>query len=315
VSRLRRRIDGWQRRHASVAFAVAVGRKFVDDRAGAFAALIAYYAFFSIFPLLLALTSVLGFVLQGDEQLQEDIVDSVFAELPVVGPEIRDSVGRIDGSGPALVIGLGLALWAGLGVALALSRAFDRVWGVPRVRRRGYVAARARGLLLLVAIGVSLVVSSVATGTAIAGEFGSRLESVLTVALSVAADAIVMALVFLLGTSRRVRLAEVLPGVLLCTGGLLVLQTLGAVYVQATIQRASATYGLFAAVIGLLSWLLLTAQLLLVAAEVNAVRADRLWPRSLGGTLTEADERALGRAAALTQSDARQRIAVTFDEP
>ena len=73
------RIDGWQRRHASVAFAVAVGRKFVDDRAGGFAALIAYYAFFSIFPLLLALIFVLGFVLQGDEQLQEDIVDSVFA--------------------------------------------------------------------------------------------------------------------------------------------------------------------------------------------------------------------------------------------
>ncbi|MDP9133771.1 MAG: YihY/virulence factor BrkB family protein [Actinomycetota bacterium] len=315
MSRLRRLIDGWQRRHASVAFAVAVGRKFVDDRAGAFAALIAYYAFFSIFPLLLALTSVLGFVLQGDEQLQEEIVDSVFAELPVVGPEIRESVGRIDGSGPALAIGLGLALWAGLGVTLALSRAFDRVWGVPRVRRRGYVAARARGLLLLVAIGVTLVVSSIATGIAIAGELGSRLESVLAVALSIAVDAIVMALVFLLGTSRRVRLAEVLPGVLLCTGGLLVLQTLGAVYVQATIQRASATYGLFAAVIGLLSWLLVTAQLLLIATEVNAVRADRLWPRSLGGTLTEADQRALERATALTQSDARQRIAVTFDEP
>jgi len=292
-----------------------VGRKFADDRAGGFAALIAYYAFFSIFPLLLALTSVLGFVLQGDEQLQEEIVDSVFAELPVLGPEIRDSVGLISGSGPALVIGLGLALWAGLGVTLALSRAFDRVWSVPRVRRPGFVAARARGLLLLAAIGLTLVVSSLATGVAVAGELGSRLESVLTVALSVGVDAIVMALVFLLGTSRRVRLAAVLPGVLLSTAGLLVLQTLGAVYVEATIQRASATYGLFAAVIGLLSWLLLTAQLLLVAAEVNAVRADRLWPRSLGGALTEADERALERAAAMAQSDARQRIAVTFDEP
>ena len=312
---LRRLVDGWQRRHASVAFAVAVARKFADDRAGGFAALIAYYAFFSIFPLLLALTSILGFVLHGDEQLQEEIVDSVFAELPVLGPQVRDSVGSVDGSGPALVIGLGLALWAGLGVALALSRAFDRVWGVPRVRRRGFVAARARGLLLLVAIGATLVASSVVTATAVAGSLGSRLESVVAVALSVGVDALVMTLVFLLGTSRRVRLADVLPGVLLCTGGLLVLQTLGAVYVQATIQRASATYGLFAAVIGLLSWLFLTAQLVLIAAEVNAVRADRLWPRSLGGTLTEADQRALERAAAMVQSDARQQIAVTFDDP
>jgi membrane protein len=211
VSRLRRLIDRWQRRRASIAFAVAVGRKFGDDRAGGFAALIAYYAFFSIFPLLLALTSVLGFVLQGDEQLQEEIVDSVFAEVPVLGPQIRASIGSVDGSGPALVIGLGLAIWAGLGVTLALSRAFDRVWSVPRVRRRRFVAARVRGLLLLVAIGLTLVASSVATGAAVAGELGSRLESVLTVALSVGVDVIVMALIFLLGTSRHLRLAQVLP--------------------------------------------------------------------------------------------------------
>ena len=312
---LAHRVDGWQRRHTLAAFAVAVGRKFVDDRAGGFAALIAYYAFFSIFPLLLALTSVLGFVLQGDEQLQEEIVDSVFAELPVVGPEIRQNVSTLAGSGPALVIGVVLALWAGLGVTLALSRALDRVWGVPRVRRRHYFAARARGLLLLAAIGAALVASSVATGVALAGELGSQVESVVTLALSVAVDAIVTALVFLLATSRRMRLAEVLPGALLCAGGLLVLQAVGVAYVQATIQRASATYGLFAAVIGLLSWLLLTAQLLLISAEVNAVRAQRLWPRSLGGPLTAADQRALERAAAMVQSDPRQRIAVMFDEP
>ena len=84
------------------------------------------------------------------------------------------------------------------------------------------------------------------------------------------------------------------------------LQTVGVVYVQGTIQRASATYGLFAAVIGLLSWLWLTAQLLLVAAEVNAVRADRLWPRSLGGRDRgrPAGARARGRAH---PDDPRQR--------
>jgi membrane protein len=315
LAAIRRSVDGWQRRRAFPGFAVAVARKFVDDRAGGFAALIAYYAFFSIFPLMLALTSVIGFVLQDDEQLRDDVVDSVFGELPVLGPEIRADVGVLVGSGPALAIGIGLALWAGLGVTLALSRAFDRVWGVPRVRRPGFVAARARGLLLLAAIGLTLVASSVATGAAVAGKLGSGTESVVTVALSVGVDVVLMTLVFLLATSRRLRLADVMPGVLLCSAGLLVLQTVGAVYVQATVARASATYGLFAAVIGLLSWLWLTAQLLLVSAEVNAVRADRLWPRSLGGTMTDADHRALERTAAMAQSDPRQRIAVTFDEP
>jgi len=292
-----------------------VGRKFVDDRASGFAALIAYYAFFSIFPLLLALTSILGFVLQDDPELRSKIVDSVFAELPVVGPQIRENVSVLAGSGPALFIGVVLALWAGLGVTLALSRAFDRVWGVPHLRRRHHLAARARGLLLLGAIGAALVASSVATGVALAGDLGSQVESVLTVAGSVGVDAIVMAFVFVLATSRRTRLAEVLPGVLVCAAGLLMLQAVGVAYVQATIQRASATYGLFAAVIGLLSWLWLMAQLLLICAEVNAVRTLRLWPRSLGGPLTAADQRALERTAAMAQSDPRERIAVSFDEP
>ena len=292
-----------------------MARKFVDDRAGGFAALIAYYAFFSIFPLLLALTSILGFLLHDDPERQAKIVDSVFAELPVVGPQIRENVSQLAGSGPALVVGVVLALWAGVGITLALSRAFDRVWGVPQVRRRHYLAARARGLLLLAAIGAALVASSVAGGVALAGELGSQVGAVVSVTLSLAVDATVMALVFLLATSRRTRLAEVLLGVMLCTGGLLVLQAVGAAYVQATIQRATATYGLFAAVIGLLSWLWLVAQLVVVCAEVNAVRVGRLWPRSLGGPLTTADQRVLERAAAMAKSDPRQRIAVTFDEP
>ena len=219
MSRLLRRVDVWQQHHASVAFAVAVVRKFSEDRATAFAALIAYYAFFSLFPLLLALTSVLGFVLQNDEELRNDIVDSVFAELPVLGPQIRASVGALEGSGPALVIGLALALWAGLGVALALSRALDRIWGVPRVRRWGYIGARARALLLLFAIGLTLVASSVTTGVAVAGHLGSLTESVLTVAVSVVVDVVLMLIVFVLGTSRRVRIGEVLPGVLLSAAG------------------------------------------------------------------------------------------------
>jgi hypothetical protein len=45
------------------------------------------------------------------------------------------------------------------------------------------------------------------------------------------------------------------------------------------------------------------------------VRAERLWPRSLGGPLTTADRRALERTAAMAQTDVRERIAVTFDEP
>ena len=103
-------IDRWQRRHAAAAVPVAVVRKFLDDRASSLAALIAYYAFFSLFPLLLVLVSVLGFVLQDDPTLRDDVLDSALARIPVVGAQLEDDIEPLTGSEAALAIGLAGAL-------------------------------------------------------------------------------------------------------------------------------------------------------------------------------------------------------------
>jgi len=58
-----------------VRFVAAVYKKFTDDQAGQLAALVSYYAFVSIFPLLLVLVTILGFVLQGDPREQQKILD------------------------------------------------------------------------------------------------------------------------------------------------------------------------------------------------------------------------------------------------
>src|SRR5689334_20054499 len=155
-ARLLAAVDGFQRRHGVVGFPVAVAKKFGEDRAASLAALIAYYAFFSLFPLLLAFVSVLGFVLEGDPQLREEIVDSTVARIPVIGSEIEDQVQPLTGSTVALVVGLVGALWAGLGVTLALSRAFADIWDVPRVEQPNGLKKRLRGLIMLAVLAVTL---------------------------------------------------------------------------------------------------------------------------------------------------------------
>ena len=130
-------LDRFQQRHRALAIAVAVGRKFGDDEGGNLTALIAYRAFFSLFPLLLLLTSVLGFVLADDPGLRKDAVDSVLGQFPVVGEQIR--IGSLEGSGVALAVGIVGSLWAGLGVVLATGEALDRIWGVPRGERAGFL--------------------------------------------------------------------------------------------------------------------------------------------------------------------------------
>jgi len=50
-------------------------------------------------------------------------------------------------------------------------------------------------------------------------------------------------------------------------------------------------------VVGLLTWLLIAAELTLIAAELDVVLSRRLWPRSVRGELLEADKQALRASA------------------
>jgi membrane protein len=306
------RLDRWQRTRRWPAFVVAVGRKYGEDGAALHAARLSYYAFFSVFPLLLAFVSVLGFVLQGRPQLRQEILDSAFAEVPVVGSFVRDDIGTISGSGVALLIGIGIALWAGLGVTIATGQAFDVVWSIARVDEFGYVRRRLRGLIVLVLAGSAILASSILSGAASSGGLGAAGENMAAVALSVAVDALALLAAFRLLTPPVARRRDLLPGVAVAVAGLLVLQSLGSWYVDATIARASDTYGLFATVIGLLSWLSLAAHLILISAEVNAVHVLRLWPRSFAGVDTPADRRALERYAQRARRQPGERIVVEW---
>lgn len=307
-------VDSWQRSHPAAAVPVAVLKKFGDDRASSLAALMAYYAFFSLFPLLLVFVSVLGFVLEGDPSLQEDIIDSTLARIPVIGAQLDDEVAPLTGSTVGLAVGLAGALWAGLGVTLALGRAFQELWDVPRLDQRGPIRSRAYGVAALVVLAAVLVGSTVLSGLAIGGGIGPAAERLGALSLALVVNAAVFLAVFGLLTQRPVVVRELLPGVTLAAVGSLILQSVGGWYVDRTVTGAGDTYGTFALVIGLLSWFWLGSHLLLLAAEANVVLHRRLWPRSLAGDLEPADREALRRSAEAARQDRRQEILVRFDD-
>jgi YihY family inner membrane protein len=313
VADTRDRFDQWQRRSPPVGFAVAVIKKFVEDRCPNLGVQIAYWGFLSVFSLLLAFVAILGFVFHGDPSFQHDVRESALQQMPVIGPQVSASVGSLTGSTIALAIGIVAALWTGLGAALATADAFDRTWAVPRIDRRGFLSSRVRCLLLLASVGSITIASTALVGLATEAQIQRPLAQVASIMASAAIDLLIFIACFRLLTSAPITTRSVLPGAAVAAIGWLALQAVGAIYVSHLVKGSSQTYGGFAIVVGLLSWLYLGAQLTLITAEINVVLARRLWPRSIAGTLEPADQHALRDAAAAEQTDPRERITVTFE--
>jgi YihY family inner membrane protein len=288
-------IDAAQARHPLTAFPIAVVEKFGDDDGGNLAALIAYYGFLSIFPLMLALTTILGFLFQHDENLRQSIRNSALQQFPVLGKQLQQQ--SLSGNWVALIVGLFGALWAGLGVLNAAQNGFNAVWDVPRVDRPNIVTRTAKGLLMLVVAAGFLILSGFLTG------IGQRTSGVsplqmLSVIGSVVVNFILFAAAFRILTAADVSWKDVAPGALLAAIAWTVLLLIGQWFVQSRIQGASNVYGTFAVVIGLLAWLYLASQMTLFCAELNVVLKRHLWPRSITNPpIREADERSFARQA------------------
>jgi YihY family inner membrane protein len=314
LKRLRDGADRFQRNRPWLAFPYGVVKKFGEDRAGEQAALLAYYGFFSIFPLLLFAVTVLGMVLRNDPELQNRILSSALAQFPIIGDQIRENIKGLGKSGAALVIGLAGAVWAGLAGVKALQNAMDHVWDIPIRRQPGTPARIGRGLMMLAIFGAFVLASTGLSGVGAREGAVPLAVRAATFVGSLALNTILFLLVFKLLTVAEISWNDVAPGALLAGAAWTLLQALGNYFVSSRLKDASALYGLFGTVIGLLSWMYLGGQITLYAAELNVVKKARAWPRSLTQeNLTEADERILARHAEQEERVDQEDVKVGFD--
>jgi membrane protein len=315
------RLDSFQRRHRAAAFPVAVLYKYVDDSGNYLAALIAYYAFVSLLPLLLLASTVLGFALAGDPGLQHRLLNSALSQFPVVGGQLNDPK-RIGGGVTGLVVGIAGSLYGGLGVAQALQYAMNTAWRVPRNARPNPLKMRGKSVILLGTAGVAVLSTTVLS--ALAGSGGGSLGLALravVLAVSVALNAAAFVFVFRTATARPVSVRDVAPGAIAAAVIWQLLQSFGVLYVRHVVKNASDTNGVFAFVLGLIAFLYLTAVAGILCVEVDVVRVDGLHPRSLltpftdNVSLTAADRRAYSSQAKAQRMKGFQQVEVTFRQP
>ncbi|GAB2574590.1 hypothetical protein GCM10027269_33580 [Kribbella endophytica] len=316
------RVDAVQRRRRGLGFPLAVVYKFFDDQGSYLAVIVTYYAFAAIFPLLLISSSVLGFVLQGNEDLQKAVLESALKEFPIVGTQLATPQG-LQGSTPAVIVGTLAAVYGVIGLGQAVQNAVNVTWGVPRNGRPNPFHGRLRSGALLSLAG--LTVLSFATLTVLAGSqmsMSSKVADGMGWLVSVGSVLVLTALLTLClrpGSKPRPKFRKILPGAFFTALGWHLLERLGGIYVEHVLAKASEVNGVFALTLGLIGLIYAASTIAVIGAELNSVLAHRLFPRSLlalfndsTADLTPADHRAYAMYAQAQRHKAAETIEVTF---
>ena len=289
------RIDALQRRWKTTSFAWAVQKKFSDDRGGYLCALITYYGFLSIFPLLLAAFTVVAYVLKGDHSAITSLENHV-GSYPIIGPAAHQLEGKsLHGSPVAIVIGVLGLIWGAQGLAQAAQFTMDEAWNMPNKKRPGFVSQlkRSMGWYAVFGLGalISTFVSSIGTVFHWAG------GPVFSTMVAVVFDAGLFLLLFWIITPPGIAVRDLAPGAVFAGAAWAVLTGVG-VSLAHLLAHTNSLYGAFAPVLALLAFIYLMARISILAIEANVVRARHLYPRALtNNDLTPADLRQLEQLA------------------
>ncbi|MFC6707942.1 YhjD/YihY/BrkB family envelope integrity protein [Flexivirga alba] len=313
-------VDRAQRRFSPLGYPIAVVYKFFDDMGSYLGALLAFYAFVSLFPLLILATTILGIVLNGDPGLQQDLLKSALGEFPIISDQITKPT-ALSGSWVSITTSTLVALYGALGAAQAFQYIANSVWQVPRNSRPNPFTARGKsigliallGTALLATIGLTQVVPRLVHLEGLAS-FGIQVGTV-------GIDVVAIMVAYHVGTSRSLSWRDIWPGAVFASIMWQLLQRFGGIYVQHIIKRNSAIDPTLALVVGLMLFLFIAGIIIVISMELNAVWTLRLWPRALltpftdNVQLTDADVRAYSGLARATRLKGFQQIDIGFDKP
>lgn len=286
-------MDKLQQRHHVFAFFYAVVRKYNDDEAGLQAALLTYYGFLSLFPLLLVATFITGFIAQHNAHLRVRLLDDITNYFPIVGEQLRQNIHNTHKTGLAFIAGLLTALYGTRGVANATRRMLDIAWAVPKRKRSHFPKGTLKSFGIVLGAGLGLLLSTILAGYATAVFGHSFFFRLIPLAINAVLLYLICMFIFVLGSSRQQSRRDVRLGAITTVIGLFILQTIGGYLITHELRRTSSLYGQFSLVLVIMFWMYLLAQIFTYAIEINVVHTYKLWPRSLSGKHpTPADNKA-----------------------
>ena len=308
------KIDVYQQNHRLPSIVFAIFRKYGDDNAGYLASLITYYGFLSLFPLLLAATSLISIATTFHLPFAANITAALANNFPLIGQELQNNVHGLKSSGLSLLVGIALALFGARGVADAFRHAINEIWQIPKSERPMFPSDILVSLKIIFVGGFGFILSSVISS--VIQSYGNSLfMTIIANLISLALIYLTLLAILLLAVPRTIKRTDLRRGAIGTAIGFQILQLIGTLVVTRTLGHLSATYGIFALVLGLLFYISLQAQILMYSLEYNVVMRRHLWPRSLMlEPVTNADKDALSGQAKKEKVTPQEAIDVGFDD-
>jgi len=263
-------------------------KRYGDARGNLLAGGIAYFAFFSIFPVLALAFTVFGVLLQDNPQWLGQIRDYLNETLPGFIKDGDKGLIPLEAPGDNALtltglVGLAGLLYAGLGWLGALRDGIRTVFGAEGVPGNA-VTAKLRDLGVLVLLGLAIVVSAAVTGVASAltgwiaeaiGLGGQQwLLRGIALVIGAALDGLVVLVMLRLLSGVDVPWRGLVGGAIVGGVGLTLLKVLGTSLIAGTTQNP--LFASVALVVGLLAWLNFMSRIILLSAawSANSLEAE-----------------------------------------
>jgi membrane protein len=275
------KLDTFQQSHKVLAFPIAVVKRYGEDEAGRQAALVTYYGFLAIFPLLMIFITVLGIIGSSNPELEARITRNVFQLFPALGTDLQNNVHTLKSSGLTLLLQGLVLLYGARGLADILQKTFNNLWHVAKDKRPSVIGDYGRSFSMMLAVGIGMI-----AGSALSFGLNSLIHigvvgAILINALNLVFTFGLILAVFRLGTSSTIRTKRLVLGAFIAAIGLLAVQRIGGYIMSEQLPKLQGSYGSFAVTLGMLFWIYLQAQILLYAIVTTVVQTEKDWPKKL----------------------------------
>jgi len=258
-----------------VQFIVRVINRLGIDSAGDMAAALSYYSLLSVFPLLIGMISVLGFIFPS-ELVQEELFSFFEKNLPTSVGLLRENIAAIIGMRSTLgILSLIGLFWSGGALFSSIGRVADRAWGV-RIYR-SYFFRKGRDLILAFGTGiiffVSLGLTAISTIVPVVQlPSGITVTTVITHILAFFLIFAVFLLIYRYIPNIKSAWQDIWLGALL---GALIFEGINYIFSWYLTHFATyqLVYGSIASVIALVVWIYCSSMTLIVGIELSAVHA------------------------------------------